>query len=146
MSPGIQVSSRGHAIGRFVTKSFGLWINHLFAGACSPQFRGSDNSWRTASPIIANTQPCGCLLFDICCREEEWKCLHLARESSRIPSCAVFRMMQNAYTIFFSGRISDKSYLASLLGGSTISPAGYKAQFLPLIWAQKFSLEISLSL
>jgi hypothetical protein len=26
-------------------------------------------------------------LFDICCREEEWKYLHLARGSSRMPSC-----------------------------------------------------------
>ena len=64
-------------------------------------------------------------LFDICCREEGWRCLRLVRGSSRMPSC-------DACTSFLPGRMSDQNYLASLCGGSIISPAGRKKQFLPL--------------
>ena len=62
-------------------------------------------------------------LFDICC-EEEWKGLHLARGSSRMPSCqCASTQPENAFTSFLPGRTSDQNHWYSAShdgGGSTI--------------------------
>ena len=99
-----------------------LTINHLSTSACSPQFWCSNISWRTTSPSLPLHSHAGAGFLDL---HEEGKCLHLV-------GClhTVCRLSNPHRT-----PVPDSclvGYLASLRGGSTISPAGYKKQFLPL--------------
>lgn len=117
---GIQV--RGHAIGRFVTNSFGLWIDHLFAGMLSAVL-GQQHFLEDSQPHHCHVQPCGYLLFDICCREEEWKCLHLDRRFVPSP--------------FTAGCLTRTIWQACVVVRPFFLRARNSSTF-PLIWAQKF--------